>query len=272
MGHIAQIPGIPIYYTVQSWALGYGGHLHDTSLTDGHPIPQIVDSQPLKTGTNGCVTYHVNEPWTSGYFNTVASIPQPYFGATYNGYSIACTPTYVDLAVSNRPITRGTWINIPFPGVPGCTLSLQDTAHARSGQVQSAFGDPSLIQSLYNSGPSQVCGYYNANKPTAETALIIDRISLPQGGYLDGYLVGPLWSQINADPHMWGYSFDVVSPLSVSGKGVFFSATGAFCANGAVYDFYNQSLLSYSEGHDNLAHIWHVKCPTPSYTVPAYPN
>src|SRR5260370_31531061 len=90
-------------------------------------------------------------------------------------------------------------------------------------------------------GATYLAGQYYFQNTTAAPFQIL-RASLPMGGFLDGYLVGPVWYPINADRHMYGFTFDMFSPTTSVGKTTALNAFATYCG-GTVYDFYNQTAI-----------------------------
>jgi len=269
-GTRAYVSGVGIVYSMTGWYLQSGGHTHDTSLGSGRPPIKIAAGSGVSptqtwaesyTASNGCADFSMGTPELAGYFYTDATIDQ----TTCNNPYLACinTHNYWYIQVVNNPASGGPWIQQSSQN-PGYR-TIQSTVDSGHGYPGTNF--------LGTSFPLGYIGNWYAGMGSPAFSVI--RGSLPTGGLVDGYLVGPLWSPANPDPHKWGYSIDVYSPSTSAAKANFVHAVNTYCpvtwqGGVAIYDFYAQHSPTYTQFTNTTTYIWHVYCP--NWAASVYPN
>lgn len=261
-GQRAYIAGVPVRWAATSWSLGSGGHSHDTSLSDGRPLPSTKTFQPQTTGSDGCVVFSVYSTVSSGTYNSSFTIDSAWCLANQTR-GVSCTPATLTLNVlSPSPYLGGSWSFVQQSNGHGI---YQDAGHP----LKNMYGDYNTMTAMKEVDDLWAAQYAHYG----ELPVTIRRVSLVKGGYLDGYLLPGFWlpnyytTGGNTDPHAQGYSWDITSPITPSGKTAYVTDFAAYCA-GRIYDFATHTGETATSG----AVTWHVFCDELPMGEMAYPN
>lgn len=258
----ARIPGVPVRWEISSWSLGSGGHSHDDNIYDARPLP-ATNFNLQTTGTDGCVVFYINAPEYSGTFRSVFTIDAAACAAAPT--QLSCLPAILEIDVSNQPAFGGPWTFVPLSN--GHSIRIMP-----SHPLKNMYGDAITMtyMKIIDDAWSHIMGNYG------ESPVVIGHVSLPKGGYLDGPRVGGFWRPSfylpggNFDPHAFGYSWDIASPITPVGKAQYIRLFDQFCV-GDIYNFANRVALSQLSGGVGTQY-WHVYCGELPLGETAYPN
>jgi len=261
-GQPAYIAGVPVRWSSTSWSLGSGGHSHDTSASDGRPLPSTNTYQPQATGSDGCVVFSVYSTVSSGQYNSSFTIDSAWCLANQTK-GVSCTPAALTLNVLNpSPYFGGSWSFVQQSNGHGI---YQDAGHP----LKNMYGDYNTMAAMKEVDDTWAGQYAHYG----ELPVTIRRISLVKGGYLDGYLLPGFWlpnyysTGGNPDPHAEGYTWDMDSPITPSGKVAYVTDFAQYCP-GQIYNFANHTGETAVSG----TVVWHVFCEELPYGETAYPN
>lgn len=282
-GQPARIPNVQVEYFMTGWQAGSGGHTHDLGpLASNRPFLYIwplggtntsAISAVSTTDANGQAFFNVLAPHYAGYYQTVGWI----INCNVPGLTCYQIGNELDLMVQNAPCDDtdalgdciGAWQGItPWKGGFRIVNAEVDHHHGGNGVYLGQHGFP-LKEIVTDYAALQVIAHESI--PTWN----IIRLSLPNGGWYEGYLVGGgdfSLAPPNRDLHQWGYSADVYSSVNSGAKASMFAALSMDCQNplenhAAIFDFYTHrrvTSVTNSAITDNKTHIWHLYCPSPS--------